>query len=466
MIEKQNIHFIGIGGIGMSAIAEVLHGKKFNITGSDITKNLITKRLKQKGLKIFNKHEPKNIKDADIVVYSSAIKKSNVEILEAKKKNIPIYSRAMMLAEVMRLKNSITISGSHGKTTTTSLISNILEDSGLDPTIINGGIINGINANAKLGKGEWIVAEADESDGSFKMLPSTVGVINNIDFEHVDFYKNIEEIKQAFVDYAQNIPFYGFISINIDDENVKSIKTKIKRKKIITYGFSKDSNYQPFNLRIERKNNKYYSIFDIIINQKKKYKLKDVMIPLLGSHNVLNAVCAYSIAKGLQIPDTKIKNSLRKFKGVKRRFSIIFNNAKNMVIDDYAHHPAEIEVTLKSLKSITKKKLIVIFEPHRFSRVKKMILDFIKSFQKSDIIFVLPIYSANEKNNSKINNKYICKLLKKQYKNKEILPILGKPYYFKVISKYISNGDNIIFLGAGQSSNLALKFTEFLKTHV
>ena len=269
LAKKEVIHFIGIGGIGMSAIAEVLHGKKFNITGSDITKNLITKRLKQKGLKIFNKHEPKNIKDADIVVYSSAIKQSNVEILEEKKKNIPIYSRAMMLAEVMRLKNSITISGSHGKTTTTSLISNILEDSGLDPTIINGGIINGINANAKLGKGEWIVAEADESDGSFKMLPSTVGVINNIDFEHVDFYKNIEEIKQAFVDYAQNIPFYGFISINIDDENVKSIKTKIKRKKIITYGFSKDSNYQPCNLRIERKNNKYYSIFDIIINQKK-----------------------------------------------------------------------------------------------------------------------------------------------------------------------------------------------------
>jgi len=466
MIDKQNIHFIGIGGIGMSAIAEVLHEKKFKISGSDINTNLITKRLKKKGLKIFNKHHANNLKNVDIIVHSSAVKKSNIEILEAKKKNIPIYTRAMMLAEVMRLKKSITIAGSHGKTTITSLIASILEDAGTDPTIINGGIINGIDANAKLGNGEWIVAEADESDGSFTMLPSTVGVINNIDFEHVDFYNDIDEIKKAFIEYAKNVPFFGFIAINIDNENVRAIITKLKQKKLITYGFSDNSDFQALNIKTQRIENIYYSIFDIKINLKKKYTLKNIMIPLLGSHNILNAVCAYSIAKGLKIPDKIIKKTFKNFKGVKRRFSIIFKNKNNMIIDDYAHHPAEINVTLKALRSITKNKLISVFEPHRFSRVREMQLEFVKSFQLSDIVFVLPIYNAGEKMDPLITNDKICTLLKRKYKMKVIVPLSGKVRDNKTICDYISNGDNIIFLGAGQSSKKALKFSEFIKNNV
>ncbi|MAI76874.1 MAG: UDP-N-acetylmuramate--L-alanine ligase [Pelagibacteraceae bacterium TMED65] len=465
MIEKQNIHFVGIGGIGMSAIAEVLHEKKFKISGSDINDNLITKRLKSKGLKIFNKHQPNNLKNVDIVVHSSAIKKSNIEILEAQRKKIPIYSRAMMLAEVMRLKKSITIAGSHGKTTITSLIACILEDAGIDPTIINGGIINGIDANAKLGNGEWIVAEADESDGSFTMLPSTVGVINNIDFEHVDFYKDIEEVKKAFIKYAKNIPFYGFISINIDNNNVRAILGKLKQKKLLTYGFSKNSDFQALNIKTKRINENFYSIFDIKINLKKMYTLKNIMIPLLGSHNILNAVCAYSISKGLQLSDTSIKKSLKNFKGVRRRFSIIFKNKNNMIIDDYAHHPAEINVTLKALKSITRNKLISVFEPHRYSRVKELKKEFINSFLLSDIIFVLPIYNASEKIDPSITNNKICMLLKKKYTRKVVIPLDGKVNDNKTISDYFANGDNIIFLGAGQSSKKALKFSEFIKSN-
>ena len=275
MIKKQNIHFIGIGGIGMSAIADILNKKGFQISGSDINQNQITKQLEKKGIKVFKGHKAINIKEANIVVFSSAIKKSNIEIISAHKKNIPVYSRAMMLAEVMRLKSSITVAGSHGKTTTTSLISTILELAGFDPTIINGGIINSLNANAKLGKGEWIVAEADESDGTFMKLPSTIGAINNIDLEHLDFYSDINEIKKSFIEYAKKIPFYGFLAINIDDKNVRTIRTKIKQKQIYTYGFSKKANYYAQNLEIIKKSKIYYTKFEIVTNFEKKKNTKE-----------------------------------------------------------------------------------------------------------------------------------------------------------------------------------------------
>jgi UDP-N-acetylmuramate--alanine ligase len=461
MFEKHNIHFVGIGGIGMSAIAEILHGKGFKITGSDLRNNLITKNLKKKGIQVFNKHQSRNIKNSDIVVYSSAIKEKNIELQAARKRNIPLYSRAMILADVMRIKPSITVSGSHGKTTTTSLISSILEYSGYDPTIINGGIINSINANAKLGKGQWIVAEADESDGSFRMLPSTIGVINNIDLEHLDFYKNLDEIKESFIEYAKNIPFYGFISINIDDENVKDIQKSIKLKKIFTYGLSKEANFCAKNIKTIKKKNKFYSCFDVVMNIGKRKTLKNLTIPLLGNHNVLNTLCAYSVAKGLKVPDKKIKSSLKRFMGVRRRFSIIYNNSKNMIIDDYAHHPKEIKTTLDSLRHITKKKLITIFEPHRYSRIDGMTNDFLECFLKSDAIFILPIYTAGEKKIKKIDNIYLSKLLQKKYKKKYIEPVVGTISFYKKLISFISQGDNVIFLGAGHSSKIANNFSKF-----
>ncbi len=462
MLKKRNVHFVGIGGIGMSAIAEILHSKGFEVTGSDISENLITKRLKKKGIKVFSEHAFRNVKNADIVVYSSAVNFSNLEIKSAVKKKIPLYSRAMMLADVMRLKSSITVSGSHGKTTTTSLISSILEKANFDPTIINGGILIGIGANAKLGKGEWIIAEADESDGSFSMLPSTIGVINNIDLEHLDYYKNIEDIKSSFIKYANNIPFYGFLSINIDDKNVISIIKKINHKQIYTYGFSKNANYRAANVQIIKKNNTFFSYFDIINNIDKKV-LKNVLIPLIGSHNISNTLAAYSISKGLKINDSIIKNALKNFQGVKRRFSIIHNNSDNMIIDDYAHHPKEIKMTLNALKKITINKLVAIFEPHRFSRIKALKVDFINCFKDADVIFVLPIYTAGEKPIKKINNVELSKLLKKKYKEKIISTIDGTISDFNEIKKIISRKDNVVFLGAGYSSGLAEEFKNFVE---
>ena len=462
MLKKRNVHFIGIGGIGMSAIAEVLHSKGFNVTGSDIADNKIIKRLKKKGIKVFSKHTNQNIRNVDIVVYSSAVKSSNIEIKSAIKKKIPLYSRAKMLADVMRLKSSITVSGSHGKTTSTSLISCILEKANFDPTIINGGIINGIGANAKLGSGEWIVAEADESDGSFKMLPSTIGVINNIDLEHLDYYKSLEDIKASFIKYANNIPFYGFLSINIDDRNILNIFDKINHKQIYTYGFSKKANFRAANVKIIKKNNTFFTCFDIIKNIEKKV-LKKVLIPLIGSHNVSNTLAAYSISKGLKINDSVIKNALKTFQGVKRRFSIIHNSSEIMIIDDYAHHPKEIKMTLNALKQITKNKIITIFEPHRFSRINELKEDFLNSFNDADVIFVLPIYTAGEKPIEKIDNFELSKLFKKKYKQKIVSSTDGTKSSFNEIKKTISRKDNIIFLGAGYSSNVAEKFKNFIK---
>ncbi len=463
MFEKKNVHFIGIGGIGMSAIAEVLHSKGFNVSGSDINENSITKRLRKKGIKVFRNHAPQNVENSDIIVYSSAIKRSNSEIKSASKKKIPLYSRAMMLAEVMRLKSSITISGSHGKTTTTSLISSILEHSGFDPTIINGGIINGINANAKLGNGEWIIAEADESDGSFTMLPSTIGVINNIDLEHLDYYNNIREIKDSFIKYANNIPFYGFLSINIDDRNVKKIQEKLNHKLIYTYGFTKEANYCAKNLKIIKKENCFFSCFDIVTNISRIKVLKNVLIPMIGSHNVINTLAAYSISKGLKIPDNKIKQALEQFRGVRRRFSILYNCSGNMIIDDYAHHPKEIKMTLDALKSITNKRVIAVFEPHRFSRIKEMKGDFINSFKYADIIFILPVYTAGEKIIKKINNIELSKLFKKKYRNKYVEPVIQTKILYSKLKEIISYGDNVIFLGAGHSSKIANSFKEFME---
>ena len=463
MYQKKNIHFVGIGGIGMSAIAEVLHQKGFSITGSDISENQIIKRLKKKGIKIFLNHTAKNIIKVDLLVYSSAIKANNIELKMAKKNKLPILSRAMMLSEVMRLKPSITVSGSHGKTTTTSLLATILESSNLDPTIINGGIINSLKVNAKLGQGQWIVAEADESDGSFVFLPSTIGIINNIDLEHLDFYKDINELKSAFVKYATNIPFYGFLAICVDDKNIRDIQKMLFTKKIVTFGLSSKANFYAANIRTIKFKNIFHTRFDIVENLQKKRTIRDITIPLLGTHNVQNTLAAYSVAKGLEISDKEIKKALISYQGVKRRFSILFKSSQNMIIDDYAHHPKEIDSTLKSLRIITKKSIISIFEPHRYSRIHGMLNDFISSFVESDYIFILPIYGAGETNEKKIDNEFLANLMKKKLK-KKIFVIKNHKIFFEKLKKIISPGDNIIFMGAGLSSKIAEEFSIFYQS--
>jgi UDP-N-acetylmuramate--alanine ligase len=460
MFSKKHIHFVGIGGIGMSAIAQVLYQKGFKVTGSDISENLITKKLKKK-IKIFYSHKPGNVNNADILVHSSAINKNNVEIKCASKKKIPIFSRAMMLAEIMRLKPSITVAGSHGKTTTTSIIASILEFSGYDPTILSGGIINGLEINAKLGKGQWIVAEADESDGSFVFLPSTIGIINNIDFEHVDYYKNIKDLKNSFLKYIHNIPFYGLVALGIDNKNVKEIKEKIHGKKIVTFGLSNDADFRAINIKTLKRNEGFFTSFDIVDKFQKKMT-KNFIVPLIGEHNIRNILASISVTRGLKIPYTKIKQSLRNFKGVKRRFTILYKKNENLIIDDYAHHPVEINSTLSSLKLITKKKIITVFEPHRYSRLSEMFEQFLYSLRYSDEIFVLPVYTAGEKKINKIDSIYFFNKLRKKYKNKFIYLSSDIKKTFMILKKNISPGDNVIFLGAGMSSKFANNFSDLL----
>mgnify|MGYP001459253835 CR=1 FL=1 len=462
MFKKKHIHFIGIGGIGMSGIAQILHKKGFKVSGSDLSENVIVKKLRKK-IKVFSSHKADNINNADIIVYSSAIKKNNIEILTAKKLKIPVYSRATMLAQVMRLKASITVAGSHGKTTTTSLIASIFESSGMDPTILSGGIINSLEINAKLGKGEWIVAEADESDGSFTFLPSTIGVINNIDLEHVDYYKNIKHLKDSFLKYSENIPFYGFISLGIDCKNVREVKKKIYGKKIITFGLSQKCNYSATNIKIIKKSNSYLTSFDLIENFEKKKILRKFLTPLLGDHNIKNILASISVSRGLKISYPKIKKALKEFSGVKRRFSILHKSKHNLIIDDYAHHPVEIEETLKSLKQITKNEIISIFEPHRYSRISAMIDEFINCFKYSNYIFILPVFSAGEKIINSIDSAFFYEKLRKKYSNKSVYLSEPNKKLFDTLKKKMTTGNNIIFLGAGLSSKTANEFKSYLK---
>ncbi len=459
--KSKKIYFIGIGGIGMSGIAEILYSMGFNISGSDIQENNNISRLKKLGIEVKIGHNKKNIIESDLVVYSSAIKKENVELKKAKSLNLPILTRAKMLAEIMKLKSSITIAGSHGKTTTTSIIACLLEEGKLDPTVINGGIINKYGTNAKLGKGKWIVAEADESDGSFIFLPSTICLINNIDPEHLDFYKNFNKLKDSFLLYARHVPFFGFISLCIDHKNVKSLLKSLADKTVVSYGFSNEANVHPINVKINEINGIYYSQFDVILNFKKIRVIKSVKIPILGDHNIRNTLGAISIGVNLGLKNQQIKSALKKFKGVKRRFTLVLKNNKNKIFDDYAHHPKEIIATLETLKKITLGKIIAIHEPHRYSRLKELYNDFTSSFDDSHILFILPVYPAGEKKLINYTSQKLVSSIRKN--NKEAFYSESNKKLFDKIYKFLKPDDNVIFLGAGPITKLAYDFGDYLK---
>jgi len=459
LAKKRNIYFIGIGGIGMSGIAEILHEMKFSVSGSDINENNNIRRLKKLGVKINIGHLKENVIDKDIVVYSSAITMINPEIVEAEKRNIPVLPRAKILAEILFLKSSITVSGSHGKTTTTSLIACILEEAKFDPTVINGGIINNYGTNAKLGRGDWIVAEADESDGSFKFLPSTICLINNIDPEHLDYYKTFKNLKEAFVKYANKIPFYGFIAMCIDHKVVRDLKKSFKNKKIITYGLSKNADFSAENRKIIEKDGFFYNKFDVVINSNDR--IKNVFIPILGTHNLQNTLGAISITRSIGIEKNIIKKALKKFKGVKRRFTLVDEVDGIKIFDDYAHHPKEIIATLSALKEISKKNIYVVFEPHRFSRLRALFTDFQNCFENSNYLFILPVFSAGEKVNKTFNSKKLAAQLK--IKNKNTFHVSNDQNLFLELVQLLKPEDNVIFLGAGQITRIANSFPDYFK---
>ncbi len=453
MKNNSKIHFIGISGIGMSGIAELMLDKGYLIQGSDISVNDNTKRLKKKGIKFFLGHNKKNIKYAHAVVYSSAIKKNNPEIKEAYIKKIPVLSRADMLSELMKNKKSIAIAGSHGKTTTTSLVGNIFNQAGLDPTIVNGGIINSFSNNNRYGKGEWMIVEADESDGTFLKLPHQISIITNLDVEHMDFYKSKKNLINAFEKFINLLPFYGTTIMCYDDKNLKLLINKIKTRNILTYSIkNKNADVLIFDII----QNKLKTSFKLKINNKiihsSNYKFT---INAIGNHNILNAAASIVAAKLNGIKNKDINNALTNYVGVKRRFSFIGKKNKSFVYDDYAHHPTEIAATLSAAKSL-KNKVIIVFQPHRYTRTKILIREFIKVLSKVDYLFLLETYSAGEKIIKGATSKDIfSKILKK---NKNTTYVKNISDLNKLMKPHTMSQNTIVFMGAGSISSIAKKY--------
>ena len=448
--QKDIIHFVGIGGIGMSGLAQIMKNMGFRIQGSDQNKNKNTTSCSKLGIKIFIGHSSTNVKKATIVVKSTAIKNNNTELKKAKKNKIPIYSRAEVLADVVSLKKNIIITGSHGKTTTTSLVAKILSDQKLDPTIINGGVINSFKSNAKLGKGEWAILEADESDGSFLKLPINYSIVTNIDYEHLDYYKNYTNLEKAFVKFINKTPPTGKSIICIDNNNIKKILNKIKNKNILTYGENKKAEYQINKIKY----NFDSTTFDLYFKDKdhKKKIIKNINVKLLGKHNVLNTAAAFIVCLNLGANLNLAKKSLKNFSGVQRRMTKIFSKNNNDFYDDYAHHPTEIESILEGVHNVNaKRKIISIFEPHRYSRVMSLKNEFSKCFSKSNLVIICPLYAAGEKKNYKFDLIKLAGLIIKNSKTQVII-VKNETDLSKYLKKNLVSNEIIIGMGAGAIS--------------
>ena len=448
------IHIIGIGGIGMSGIAEIMSKMGYRVQGSDANKSNNTKRLEKKNIKVFIGHKKNNVKRADIVFFSTAIKNSNIEMISARENNIPTLPRFKILSHLMRLKKGIAISGSHGKTTTTTMVSSIFMYQNLKPTIINGGIINEIGTNTKLGTGEWMVVEADESDGTFLKLPATISAITNIDKEHLDYYKSFSILKKSFKKFITQVPFYGFSVVCNDDPYIKKLITDIKSTSIIKYGFSKNSDIRALNVRVKNDS----VVFDVENNLLKNNKkiIKNYQLPMLGSYNILNALVGIAISLKLKLPQQKTKKALKNFDGVARRFTKIDRINNNLFIDDYAHHPTEIDSVLSAAKqSQSLNNIIAVFQPHRYSRVLTLKKEFSKCFKKANTVLVLDIYAAGEKNYTSFKIKTLVNLIKNNSKT--------DTHYIEsidLVSKFLNAGKRnlVIFMGAGNISSQAVSF--------
>ena len=459
--KTEIIHFVGIGGIGMSGLSLIMQEKGFKVQGSDqyINKNIA--RLKKENIKIFIGQKRENLKNATIVVISSAIKKNNPEIIEAKKKKLPIISRGKMLAHIVSLTKNIVIAGSHGKTTTTSLVSSIFQNTKLDPTIINGGVIKSINNTARLGKSDWSILEADESDGSFVHVPSTYSIITNIDREHMDFYDSMDQLKNSFIQFIEKVPSFGKSFVCIDDKINHSLIKRLKSNNFYTYGTNPKSNF--FIKKINQ--NIKYTEFDLSINvpNKKKLLIKNIKIPLLGIHNVRNAVAATAVALTIGISVKDIKKGLLNFKGVERRFSKIFRYNNIDFYDDYAHHPTEIKMVLDGVNKVYPNfEKVCIFQPHRISRLKDLKKEFSFAFRNADTVILCPIFTAGEK--IKLGFKY-SSFAKEIIKNSKVkLFLVNDLKQLAIFLKRNMYGKKIVIgMGAGSISSWIKTLPKLMK---
>jgi len=448
---KEIIHFIGIGGIGMSGLAQIMKNMGFTIQGSDLSGNKNTERLIKSGVKVYTGHNHKNLRKATMIVISSAIKNNNKELKIARQKKLPVFKRGDMLANIVALKKNIIITGSHGKTTTTSLVANILVEAGLDPTVINGGIINSLKNTAQLGKGEWAVIESDESDGSFLKLPITYSIVTNVDKEHLDFYGSIKNLKKNFTTFINKTPSFGKALTCIDNNNLRSILSKCNPNNYLTYGFNKNSNYQIMNVRKKID----YSTFDlkIKITGNKVSNIKNIKVNLIGDHNITNTTASIAVALNLGIKIEKIKKALKKFLGIQRRFTKVFSIGKKDFYDDYAHHPTEIGAVIKAARQVNKeRKIICVFQPHRYSRVKSLKNEFALSFGACNEVVLCPVYSAGEKLKYNFNQERFSKLISNK-SGVQVINIKNKEDLKKYLRKNLFNDEMIICMGAGSISN-------------
>ncbi len=450
---KRKVHFVGIGGIGMSGIAEILLSQGYTVSGSDITESDTTRRLAGLGAKIFYGHADSNLENVDVVVVSSAIDEKNPEIQVARRTKTPIIQRAEMLGELMKMKTSIAIAGTHGKTSTTSMIATIVQHSGLDPTIIIGGKVDALGGNAKLGKGDFLVAEADESDKSFLHLPSTICIVTNIDNDHLNNYGTIQNIKDAFVDFVNRIPFYGRAILCQDDENVKSILSRLK-KPFLTYGFSPQADLQARNIQTES----FGSVFEVWQGEK---KMGSGRCNVPGRHNVLNSLAA--IAAGMEIGLTfdQASSGLAQFKGVRRRFELKGEKGGVKVFDDYGHHPTEIRATLAAARSAWKGRIVTLFQPHRYSRTQDCYDDFVRAFDDADQVFVADIYAAGEDPIPGISAEKLAEDIR-QHGHKSVEYVGDAKSAADQVRAKVQSGDLFLTLGAGNVYSAGEKLLKLL----
>jgi UDP-N-acetylmuramate--alanine ligase len=447
------VHFIGIGGIGMSGIAEVLHNLGYRVQGSDQADSANVQRLREKGIEVFVGHKPENLGEAEVIVVSTAIKQNNPELIAAREKLLPIVRRAEMLAELMRFRNAIAIGGTHGKTTTTSMVAALLDAGQMDPTVINGGIINAYGTNARMGAGDWMVVEADESDGTFLKLPADVAVVTNIDPEHLDHYGTFDAARAAFRQFVENVPFYGFGVLCLDHPEVQALVSRIEDRKVVTYGENPQADVRFSNVRIDGTK----SIFDVEIRRRRTgrvFNFKDLVLPMPGRHNISNACAAITVANRLGISEEAIRKGLSSFGGVKRRFTLTGTWNGVQVFDDYGHHPVEIKAVLKAAREACSGRIIAVHQPHRFSRLSSLFDDFANCFNDANSIFISPVYAAGEDPIEGFDSETLVSRIKSGG-HRDAHYLASPDQLASSISAIAQPGDFVVLLGAGNITHWA-----------
>ena len=447
------VHFVGIGGIGMSGIAEILHNQGYKVRGSDSSENANVQRLRSMGIEVAVGQRAENLRDAAVVVVSSAIKKGNPELDEARNRRLPVVRRAEMLAEIMRLKNAIAIGGTHGKTTTTTLVATLLDAANYDPTVINGGIINAYGTNARLGDGEWMVVEADESDGTFVKLPADVAIVTNIDPEHLDYYGDFAKVRQAFLNFVENVPFYGFAVMCLDHPIVQELVGEVRDRRVITYGRNPQADVRLVDLEIYDG----ASHFAVEIRDRIRMthlRIEGLELPMPGEHNALNATAAIAVADQLKVPAEAIRKGLKGFSGVKRRFTKTGSVGGVTIIDDYGHHPVEISAVLRAARQSTRRDVIAVVQPHRYSRVHDLFNEFATCFNDADTVIVAPIYPAGEAPIPGVTHEELVSRIRAR--GHRDARVIDRPEALApLLASRVAEGDYVVCLGAGNITQWA-----------